>query len=309
MDNFPEVRAAVGDDIAFREFNDDFLGKAQKLGMTPLVALDGVMRSSAAAGAYEMLARKAGIAVDLTKPDKKIIQQATKLMRDSQGSSFFKDQPLAVSTGFGLAGNKSINKTIFTFQSFMLSRWENIERQIWRLGIKEKDYGKAAMSTLWLLVFAAMAEEGIRTGVGAVTDLVSVNEPKERDFVASSAMNVVEGVPLLGSVVSSINYSSNPVPVINTAEDVIAGVGSAVNGKEDATKLRGAIQALGGVGALSGVPGSSQASQVGRNLIPKAGGSKSEFGGSKSGGSSGLPLPPALSGTKSSTQLPLPPGL
>lgn len=283
MDNFPEIRAAVGDDIAFREFGDDFLGKAQKMGMAPLVALDGVMRSSAAAGAYEKLARAKGIAVDLANPDKDLIQQATKLMRDSQGSSFFKDQPLALSTGFGVAGNKSINKTIFTFGSFLLNRWENIERQIWRLGIKEGNYKKAGMSAMWLLVFAAMAEETVRTGVRAVTDSISANEPREEDFATNSALNVLEGVPVLGNIVSSINYSSNPVPVINTAEDVIAGIGSVVDGKATETKVRGSLQTLGGIGALTGIPGSSQAAQLLRNAIPQASG-----GGSSSSSKGGL---------------------
>lgn len=303
MDNFPEIRAAVGDDVAFREFSDNFLGKAQKAGMAPLVALDGVMRSSAAAGAYQKLAREAGKIVDLANPDKKLVEEATKLMRNSQGSSFFKDQPLALTTGFGVAGNKSINKTIFTFQSFMLNRWENIERQIWRLGIKEGNYAKAGMSAFWLILFAAMAEEGIRTGVGKVTDLISANEPEERNFAVNSVSNVFEGIPVFGNLVSSINYSSNPVPVISVAEGVISGIGSVIKGKNPETQARGAAQAAGGIGALFGIPGSSQAGQLVRDLIPKA----NSGGGSSS--SKGVKTPPGLPKLPSLGGLPTPPGL
>lgn len=270
MNNFPEVRAAVGDDIAFRDFNSGLLGKAQEVGMKPLVMIDGMMRSSAAAGAYRRVAKEAGVAVDLTKPDKTLIAKATKLMRDSQGSSFFKDQPLALTTGMGVAGNKSVNKLIFTFQSFVLNRWENIERQIWRMGIKEGDYVKAGMSAFWMFVFASMAEEALRETSDTVLSAITGKEKKERDFVANAAGNVFQGIPLVGNMASSVMYSSNPIPVVNTFEDMLEGLKSAISGKKDETRLRGGVRVLGSLGSLAGVPGSSQLAQIIRDAIPEA---------------------------------------
>jgi hypothetical protein len=270
MDNFPEVKKAVGDDIAFREFGEGILDKVSRFGLTPLQFLDGVMRSTAVSGSYEKLCAERGIAVDLNNPNPDLIQEATKMMRQSQGSSFFKDQPLSLTTGYGLLENRSLNKTALTFQSFMLSRWDNINRQIWRLGIKEKNYAKAGFSALWLLIFGFAAEEGLRRGSRKILNMVNASPRKENNFMSEVGLNAIQSVPLLGQLVSSINYSSNPVPVIKTVEDIIGGAGSLVKGKAIETKLRGLIRALGGIGSLSGVAGSSSAAQILRGFVPKA---------------------------------------
>jgi len=269
MDNFPEIKKAVGDDIAFREFGEGFFGNMARTGLKPLQVLDGIMRSTAASGSYEKLCSEKGIAVDLKNPNPGLIIEATRLMRESQGSSFFKDQPLAITAGYGLTDNKSLNKTILTFQSFMLNRWDNINRQIWRMGIKEKDYGKTISSFFWLLIFAGAVEEGIRRGSRKITNAFAQDKKKEESFVSGVVLNMVQSVPLLGQLVSAITYSSNPVPVINTLEDILEGAGRIVKGKTIETKLKGLIITLGAAGSLLGIPGASQAAQIGKGLIPK----------------------------------------
>lgn len=269
MDNFPEVKKAVGDDIAYRELGEDFLGKLARVGLTPLQALDGLMRSTAVVGSYMKLARDKGVTVDLKNPDPELIQEATKLMRQAQGSSFFKDQPLSITTGFGLLENRSLNKTALTFQSFMLSRWDNISRQIWRMGVKENKYPKAIMSALWLLIFGFAAEEGLRRSSRGILSIASADAREEKPFAGEVGLNAVQAVPLLGQLVSSINYSSNPVPVINTVEDIISGSGIAVKGKTSETRLKGFLKILGGLGSLKGIAGSSQVSQIFRGMISK----------------------------------------
>lgn len=286
MDNFPEVRKAIGDDIAFREFGEGFLGKLQNTSMVPLQKLDGLMRSTAVAGAYEKLAKAKGIAIDFAKPDKELIAEATKLMRQSQGSSFFKDQPLAITKGFGLLDNKSANKAILTFQSFMLNRWDNMQRQIWRMGIKEKDYKKAASGVFWMVLFSAAAEEGLRRGTRQITNFLTNDPQEERGFVEDTTLNMVQTIPIMGSLVSSMVYSSNPVPVINTFEDLISGGGSVIFGKTALTKEKGAVTALSAGGSLLGVPGSSQAGQLIKKALPEP--------PKKTKGGGGLPSLPKL---------------
>ena len=282
MDNFPEVKKAIGDDLAFREFGDGFMAKVANKGLVPLQTLDGLMRSTAVAGAYQKLALEKGIKIDLLNPDKGLILEATKLMRYSQGSSFFKDQPLSITTNFGLTDNKSLNKTILTFQSFMLARWDNLQRQIWRLGIKNKSYAKAAMSFFWMVLVAAAMEESIRRGVkygtAKATELVTGNNDKTDygSFVNNSAMNVIQSIPIFGSLTSSMEYSSNPIPVMKTLEDIIKGSSSVWNGASLRTKLRGAITATGGIGSLAGIPGSSQGSQLLKGMFPTNTSSKSK---------------------------------
>lgn len=274
MDNFPEVKKAVGDDLAFREFGDTLLSKVTNAGLKPLQFLDGMMRSTAVAAAYQKLAAEKGIEVDLKNPNKELIQEATKLMRYSQGSSFFKDQPLSITTNFGLTDNKSLNKTILTFQSFMLARWDNMKRQIWRMGIKNDDYKKAIMSLFWMVIFAAAMEEGIRRatkwGIAAVTDLITGNETniKYGSFAGNAMMNVIQSIPIAGSIASSMEYSSNPIPVVNTFEQVLSGASGVVGGKTLQTKVKGGLTAAGGIGSILGIPGASQLAQFIKGAVP-----------------------------------------
>jgi len=244
-----------------------------------LQILDGIMRSSAAAGAYQKLAAKAGVEVDLLNPDKGLVAEAQRLTRFSQGTSFFKDQPLALTRGFGLtetgakSANVSLNKTILTFQSFMLNRWDNIKRQIWRLGIKEGDYKKAIMSFFWLFVFATAMEEGIRRGTKKAIGLVTGMTPENDSLLGSMVKNAIQSIPLVGSLMGSLEYGSNPVPAIRTFEDLIGGAKSVYSGKAPQTKIRGGVRALGSLGALFGIPGSTQAAQLIRDSIEPASGS------------------------------------
>jgi hypothetical protein len=96
MNNFPEVAKAVGDDVAFREFSDSMFEKLAVASMTPLQIMDGLMRSTTAAGAYLKIMNEMGIPVDLANPNQLAIERATQLMRQSQGSSFFLHQPLPI---------------------------------------------------------------------------------------------------------------------------------------------------------------------------------------------------------------------
>lgn len=274
MDNFPEVRKAVGDDIAFREFGEGFMGGLSRKSMKPLQVLDGFMRSVSVVSSYIKFATEKGIPIDFKNPDKQTIQEINKILQQSQGSSFFVHQPLALTTGLGLTGNRSVNKTILTFMSFSLFRWANIERQIWRLGIQQKKYGKAFMSFLWMIIVASAMEETIRRGtkrgIDKITEMITNKESqKTRDsFIVSSVMNAVQSIPIIGSVVSSMDYGTNPVPFINTAEQILKGGKKVYSGKKSQTKLRGAITAIGGLGTLFGIPASSQISQLVKGLVP-----------------------------------------
>jgi len=234
------------------------------------------MRSTVASGAYQMLADKKGIEIDLSNPDKQLVQEAMKLVRQSQGSSFFKDQPLALTTSFGLTGNVSLNKTILTFQSFMLSHWDNIVRQVWRLGIQEKNYKKAIMSFFWIVIVAAALEEGIRRslkkGINTATSLVT-GKPDDYDYgsyLDNSVFQFLQSIPIAGQLVTGMTYSSNPVPVVNTFDQMLSGMSGIWNGKALETKIKGGINLIGAAGSLFGVPGAGQTSQLIKGFVPNA---------------------------------------
>ena len=211
----------------------------------------------------------------MVNPEKKLIQEATLLMRQSQGSSFFKDQPLAISAGFGLTDNRSINKTILTFQSFLLNRWENIRRQIWRNGIREGDYLKAATSALWLFVVAVALEETTRRTskniIKLVQSIFNEDQPDSDDnsFIKSFVLNELQSIPIVGQIASSMMYSSNPVPIVNAIDDGLNGLRGLFFGKETDTKIKGGLRALGSFGSLRGVGGSSQLFQILQGSVPE----------------------------------------
>lgn len=301
MDNFPEIRKSVGDDIAFREFDNAWLGKgaakATAIGMKPLQFLDGLMRSFAAAGSYEKIASEAGEQVDLKNPNPKFIQEANKLMNQSQGSSYFPRQPLALTAGFGLLNNRSLNKTFLTFQSFMLNRWENFKRQFWRMGIQQKDYKKAISAFFWLAIFAGALEESLRRVTRWGLGLVTGNIKEEKAFITSVLLQTAQSIPILGQIISAMWYSSNPVPVFNAAEDALQGGRNLIVGAKPSTKLKGLTQFSGSLGSLLGIAGSSQLFQaIGQAIPPANAPKKSPF--------PGLPELPKLPSLPSLPKLP-----
>lgn len=262
IDNFPEIREMIGDDIAFLELGDDWLGKVQQAGFIPLRKLDALMRSTSAVAAYKKLASDAGITVDFAKPNKVLIQKATKLVRQSQGSSSFKDSPLALTTG-SFTGNVSVDKAIFQFQSFMLNRWENIERQIWREGFGSGNYVKGFTAVFWMVVAAGIIEESSRRVSRGAVNLITGEDKEEDPFIETVIGNTTKNVPIAGNIMNSLAYDSNPVPFINAAEMTLGGYKRAATGVETSTKVKGAIDAgLGTANLLFGIPGTVQAGQL-----------------------------------------------
>lgn len=270
MDNFPEVRKAVGDDIAYRELGTDMIGKIGGKSMKPLQLFDGIMRSIAVLGAYKKVANESGKAVDYQNPDPVLIQKANELMRQSQGSSYFKDQPLALTTDFGLSGNRSINKTILTFQSFMLNRWDNIERQIWREGFKVENYKQALWKMFLLLAVTAGLEELIRNGVKAIINLLTGSDDEEdKTFISRVVMNDIQSMPIVGSLASALSYAKNPIPILNAINETFEAIPNLVGkGKRDRTRIRAGATLIGSIGSLTGIAGSSQVSQLIKKAVP-----------------------------------------
>lgn len=273
IDNFPEIREMIGDDIAFLELGDDWLGKVQQAGFIPLRKLDALMRSTSAIAAYKKLASDAGITVDFAKPNKDLIQKATKLVRQSQGSSSFKDSPLALTTG-SFTGNVSVDKAIFQFQSFMLNRWENIERQIWREGFGSGNYVKGFTAVFWMVVAAGIIEESSRRVSRGAISLITGEDKEEDPFIETVIGNTTKNVPIAGNIMNSLAYDSNPVPFINAAETTLGGYKRAFTGVETATKAKGAVDAtLGTANLLFGIPGTVQAGQLIKPFIGERDGS------------------------------------
>lgn len=264
LDHFPEIAKEVGGDPAFLELGKGFFDKAAETGMIPLKKLDVLMRMTAALGAYEKVANERGVEVDYAKPDKAMINEATKLMRQSQGSSFFPHQPLAITKGW-LTGNKSLDKTILQFQSFMLHRWNNVVHQIWREGIAKGNYAKAISATTWLVGGATALEMVARGFSNAVIDSITgyQNDREDDNLLGSVLLTTLGNVPIVGNLIDSMTYNKNPIPVIQGVQNLLAGATKLFTGVEDETNLKGLIDLSGGILKLFfGLPATSQVAEL-----------------------------------------------
>ena len=285
-DNFPEIMATIGDDPAFIDLGEGWFSKVTKAGITPLVKLDMAARSSVAIGAYIRELDRQGIEVDLSKPNKEAIIVAQKIVRKTQGSSLVKDQPAGITSGAltsrgislasgkpTLIGNKSIDKMITALQSFVFSNWDNIESTIWRQGIKKGDYKKASSGILWLLIIAPLAEMGIRDASKWIIGLLTgtdEEDKEEKEILERLIREDIGRIPFVGQIMNSINYGSNPIPAIQTSEKILSGFQKISSGKEDETKLRGAMDVASGVGALGfGAP--TQIFDITKKLLDSSG--------------------------------------
>jgi len=244
-ENMPEVKHRVGDDPGFLEFGDkNIVDKAEQVGFWALERLDGIAAASVAAGAYEKYCKEHGIEVDLDKPNQEAIDYAQLMMRRSQSSSFFIDAPSALTRGTfsgkgGNALNKSIDKAIFQFQSFMLNDWSMVRHDLWRAGIVEKRMGQAANIFFWLtLVF--LAQTGIRGGTRALVSGILNKEPDpDEENTWHKVINNVflQQIPFVGNAVQAWDYGSNPIPALEFLNKFARDMSSAKKSKDMDRKL------------------------------------------------------------------------
>jgi len=303
-ENFHEIMATVGDDPAFVDLGEGWISKSTRIGITPLVKLDMLTRSSVAIGAYVKYMNENDLEIDLSNPNKDAIQAAQKTVRKTQGSSLAKDQPLAITSGAltsrglslakgepTLVGNKSIDKMTTALQSFVLANWNNIVSNVWRQGLKKGDYKKAASGVMWLLIIAPLMEMGIRGAskaiIGLITGLDDDDKKEDKDILLELAKEDLQRVPVIGPILNSMTYGSNPIPLIQLTGRGFQGVQRVVTGKKPETKQRGVVDVAAGIGGpLLGVP--VQFTDIIRDLLKSTGAEELETtigGGFDFGGS------------------------
>ena len=275
MDNFSELRHRVGDDIAFRELSyGETLQKVQRASFWALQKLDGLAASASVAGAYQKALDKRGVALDLAKPDAEALSEASLIMRRTQNSPFFKDISLALSRG-DLTGNKSIDKALFQFKSYMLNRWSLIHHDIVRLNLKEGKRSDMAFGLMYILM-ANAAETGIRWGIRSSIASVFVGTAlgiqKAWDFdderiVKDFVLNVLQNVPFMGDLIQMAVYHDGPFPALKPPADLLTGIGDFAGAKTEQSTLRAIVKTGEGLAGMAGIPGTSQAAQIAREWI------------------------------------------
>ena len=271
--NIPEFRMRGGDDPAFLEFADNALLKnVQQVGMAGIKFADIFTSGGVAGGAYLKKLAELGKPLDLLNPDPQALEYASLVLRRTQSSPFFKDAPMAISKG-GLSGNRSVDKALFQFQSFMLNNWSYIRHDAIRMGIQDKNPVEASRKLMWLTLATiaasgtgVVAKDILSDATSAVTGKVPDVDPEENKFTDKLFNDALGLIPFVGQIVNSINYGSLPVPAVDVIGGTIEGAGRLFGAKTDKGRLGGAVKLGEEVGTLLGVPGISQGAQIVNNI-------------------------------------------
>ena len=229
-------------------------------------------------GAYKKELAKRGLELDYENPNQEAIVEATKVFRRTQASGFFKDVPLAISRG-AFTGNKSFDKALFQFKTFMLGRWGQIRHQMWTAGFKGGNPKQGAEVALYLTM-ATMTEAGIRSSnkvliamaagglAAAMSELDKELEQLPKDVIFEAATSI----PFMGDFLRGVMYAQygmdvQAIPSFSVLSDVMGGTSEALFRKKGTSKVRGAVKAIGGTTAALGIPGTAQATQLLREAL------------------------------------------
>ena len=264
IENMPELKARVGNDPAFAEVDE--ISRYQKFkdfSMDGLKFFDAKTAATIAMGAYEKYMDDHGLEVDLNDPNKDALAYAQLKLRKTQGSNFFKDQPLMYSRG-AFTGSRSIDRTLGAFQSFMVNNWNWLSYDFPER-IK-RDPKQAVEAATWLL----MAQLYTITAQALSKDILAAifgGEGEEDPFMKRLAFSFFNNIPFVSQLFSTIEYGSTPVPLISTTNKIGDATKTIFGEGKPATKAKAAVRAASGVGTLMGIPGSTQAGDVVTRLM------------------------------------------
>lgn len=263
-DNMTEIRDRLGDDWAFGEA--DLKSKLAKYGFWPLQMLDKAAAGAIAAGAYEKNLHERGMDVDFSRPDAEALAYAQRIVRRTQASPSYKDQPLAISRGALMGGSRTLARALYQFQTFTLNKFSYLMHDGLYSSIKNKE-PHAGLAILAWSTAAFMFEEAVRLGLRAAPGGRGNDDDDLEEFAKNVAMDYVQTIPWVGSVVSALQYNRFPAPVVSAIAEAASGIKSAVTAKSGSARLRGAVRSAGAIGSMAGIPGTSQAAQWARNSI------------------------------------------
>jgi hypothetical protein len=146
----------------------------------------------------------------------------------------------------------------------MLNEWSLIQHDLYRTGIRGKNYSQALNMATWLAV-ATFAEIGIRRVTKELIALLTGQDLDDWDetFGKELVGQLLGKVPFLSQVVSSLNYGTIPIPTVEIFSQMLEKFKYSVSAKKFETRERNAIIAtLMALGTIGGIPGTMQASQL-----------------------------------------------
>lgn len=266
LDNFPEIRARVGDDPAYSDYGSSSIrDKVARGGFKAIGVLDRFAALVVGEAAYRDSLAARGIDFDINKVDPKGVQDAQLAVRKTQSSAYPKDVPLAISRG-NFSGNASVDKAIFQFQNFLINKWALVKNGGLQMGITEKS-PKAGARIMAFLILGTIVEQLARDGIARSVQATVGTTPKQdqqnrKDADKSyalkigekAAVDLVTSIPIVSNLTGMAKFEGSGVPVVDTLGNAIEGAVQVAQGATAKTKTVGGIRAVQAVGALAGVP-------------------------------------------------------
>lgn len=266
--NLPEIRERQGGDIDLLNFGKTSIEKAERAGFWVLQKFDGLTAMSVASGAYEKYMDEHGLIMDFETKNQDAVNYAQLIVRRSQASPFFKDLPSAFTRGT-LTGNKSIDRLLLHFQTFILGRWSWIQHDMWRAGVKEKDVGKLMNMFFWAAM-TGFAEMGIRRLSKEMIAMFTGGDEEDwtaETFTVDLVKNYMQNIPFISQGMSFVNYGNVPVPTIALIAEIGQKIVTMRRTKDPDKKLLHALELLLlSAGTITGLPGAGQATEIVRSI-------------------------------------------
>lgn len=274
LENMPEIRDRIGDDIHFLEFGGtSVVDKFNQKAFWALQKYDSLTASSVAIGAYMKYMRENGIEFDRDNPQASVNEDALNYAQDvvgrTQSTAFPKDLPVMLNKanmfGPGVFSNTSLNRLMLQFQTFMLKRWDTFTHQGIDLGFAKGDIAKG-VNVVSFLTMAKMSEFGTRAGLtaliaGLVYELTG-NEPDEKDeenMLRDAFLNLLGDIPFVSMGTSIGQYGSIPIPAIQMLAKTIRRTYGTFASQSEEAKNRNLIRAIMlWAGTLFGAGGTTQ---------------------------------------------------
>lgn len=242
-------------------FNVSTLNKWQKWGYEGIKAVDKLTANSTWYSAYKKFFDDNNLkfSIDDFKTGKyndDAIDFADKLTRKTNGSGDIKDLPMML-TG----KNKTIWKSIFQFQSFILNQSQLLTVDMKNAILKEKN-PKKAFNILTFFVLAGIAESYISSGITYMFGSEKAKEAQaDMGFPERIADSFFGQIPLVNNFLGVSKYGGSGIPLIDTTTNLIEDTSSIFTSKKKQTKAKSVTGALTDILSISGVAGSGQLNQ------------------------------------------------
>lgn len=242
-----QLRNRAGGDILWQELaNTEIMHKLQDMSMKGVQLMDLGPAGATWLGAYYKKMKELGKNPNDMEIDMDVLRYADLQVRMAHGTAQFNYAPQIL---FG--ENRSYMRAFHMFETFVLSQWSQIERDLpaaWRRNKKE-----GAKRAAWLLL-NFVGQAGITAGHAFILSSLFGGDDDEKTFKDYLANELMQAIPYVNKITSTIKYGKTPILVDSFFADALQDFVWTFKGKKDTTKAKHAIKLMASLLELKGIP-------------------------------------------------------